>query len=164
MGWAGRPGWPPLRYAAAVRLQADPEVRRAFRDVPSAHMATLLPDGSPHVVPLWFVWLDEAVYVTCRAGSQVARNLERDPRATVEIDRGRAWSEHRGVVLWGRAERLAVDSSGAKRAMSAWFEKYRADLGGASFAAYAEQVTQPLLFRIVPDRVAGWPDGPRPGT
>jgi hypothetical protein len=47
------------------------ELRRAFRDVRLAHVATLQSDGAPHVVPLWFVWLEDAVYLTCRSGSRV---------------------------------------------------------------------------------------------
>ena len=74
-----------------------PEARRTFKDGQVAHVGSLLPDGSPHVVPLWFVWLEDAVFVSCREGSQVWRNLTRDPRVAVQFDRGRAWSPPSGL-------------------------------------------------------------------
>ena len=43
--------------------------------------------------------------------------------------------------------------------LSAWFEKYRAELPGTQFGVYVEQVPDPVLFRVVPARVAGWAHG-----
>jgi PPOX class probable F420-dependent enzyme len=133
-----------------------PEARRTFKDGQVAHVGSLLPDGTPHVVPLWFVWLEDAVFVSCREGSQVWRNLTRDPRVAVQFDRGRAWTEQAGALIHGKAEALSPDAPGAKRALSAWFEKYRAELSGPGFAAYTEQVAEPVLFRVSPDRLATW--------
>jgi len=139
------------------------ELRRAFRDVRLAHVGTLLPDGAPHVVPLWFVWLEDALFVTCRVGSRVLANVQRDGRVAVEIQRGQMWTEHTGLVIHGHAESLPQDDSGTKRALSAWFEKYRAELSGFGFAAYTEQVAQPAVVRVTIDRVAGWNHAYRPG-
>lgn len=137
-------------------MPALTDLRRAFRDAPTVSVATLLPDGSPHVVPLWFVWLEEAVYVSCRADSRVHRNLVRDPRVALSVDRGRTWPELDGVLIRGEAELLAPDHPGSKRATSAWFEKYRSSLAGSGFAAYTEQVAEPVLFRVRLDRVSPW--------
>ena len=59
-------------------------------------------------------------------------------------------------MVRGRAEVLATDEPSAKGAMSAWFEKYRGELTGTQFGVYVEQVPQPVLFRVVPDRMTGW--------
>jgi nitroimidazol reductase NimA-like FMN-containing flavoprotein (pyridoxamine 5'-phosphate oxidase superfamily) len=132
------------------------DARRTFRDLPIVRAGTLLPGGDPHVVPLWFVWLEEGVYVTCRRDSRVWGNLMGDPRVVLEFDRGQAWTEQEGVLLHGRAELLGADHPSAKRAISAWFEKYRSDLGGQGFAMYAERVEEPAMFRVRADRVAAW--------
>jgi nitroimidazol reductase NimA-like FMN-containing flavoprotein (pyridoxamine 5'-phosphate oxidase superfamily) len=142
-----------------VRTIPAADARRLFRDTPIVRVATLLPDGDPHVVPLWFVWLEEGVYVTCRRSSRVWANLVRDPRVALEFDRGRAWPEHQGLMLSGRAELLGADHPAAKQAISAWFEKYRTDLGGSGFEMYADQVAEPALFRLRPDRIAAWSNG-----
>lgn len=131
-------------------------LRRLFRDVPQAHVATVDPGGEPHVVPLWFVWLEDAVYITCREGSRVGANLVRAQRAAVSIDRGVRWTEQQGVMIRGRAEPLPPDHSSSKRALSAWFEKYREHLSGRGFASYADTVVHPMVVRIHLDRVASW--------
>jgi PPOX class probable F420-dependent enzyme len=132
------------------------EIRRTFRDSRVVHVGSLLPDGAPHVVPLWFVWLEEAVYVSCRRESRVCRNLRRDPRVALQFDRGVAWTEQAGVVATGKAELLPADEPGAKRALSAWFEKYRGELAGYGFAAYTEQIKEPVMIRVRPDRLVTW--------
>ena len=43
-------------------------IRRLFRDVPMCRVATVRPDGGPHVAPRWFVWLDDAIWVATRVG------------------------------------------------------------------------------------------------
>jgi PPOX class probable F420-dependent enzyme len=63
----------------------DPEVRRVLDGTPIAHLATVLPDGSPHTVPLWVgVHGDRIVFLT-GPGSRKARNLHRDPRVALSI-------------------------------------------------------------------------------
>ena len=142
--------------SATAEAMDLPDARRAFRDVPIVHVGTLQPGGEPHVVPLWFVWLQDGIYVSCRAGSRVHANLRRDPRVSLQFDRGRAWTELTGVVVSGLAEVLAHDDGSSKRAMSAWFDKYRGELSGTAFGAYVEHVDEPALFRVRPERLAGW--------
>ncbi len=56
-------------------------------------------DGFPHLMPLWYVLRDGRVWAWTYAKSQKARNLERDPRATVEVEAGVEYAELRGVML-----------------------------------------------------------------
>ena len=132
------------------------EARRTFRDVRTASVGTLLPNGAPHVVPLWFVWLEDGIYLSCRRESTVWRNLNRDPRVAVTMDRGQAWTEQAGCVIRGDAELLAPDDPGTRKALSAWFEKYRPELSGFGFTAYARQVVEPVILRVRPDRLSTW--------
>jgi len=132
------------------------EIRRTFRDSRVVHVGSVLPDGGPHVVPLWFVWLEDGVYVSCRRESRVWRNLQRDPRVALQFDRGVAWTEQAGVIVRGKAELLSPEEPVVKRALSAWFEKYRGELAGYGFAAYTEQIKEPVMIRVRPDRLATW--------
>jgi PPOX class probable F420-dependent enzyme len=63
-----------------------PDDVRALFDAPNlAHIATLLPDGSPHSVPLWVGLEDGRVAFLTGPTSRKARNLERDPRLAISI-------------------------------------------------------------------------------
>ena len=56
-------------------------------------------DGWPHLMPLWYVVRDGRLWGWTYAKSQKARNMERDPRVTLEIETGTAYEELRGVML-----------------------------------------------------------------
>jgi PPOX class probable F420-dependent enzyme len=63
-----------------------PDDVRALLDGPNyAHVATLMPDGSPHSVPVWIgVQAGHVAFLTS-PGSRKARNLERDPRVAISV-------------------------------------------------------------------------------
>ena len=132
------------------------DARRVFGDLQVVELATTRPDGSPHVVPLWFVWRDEAVYVSCRRESSTWRNAEHDPRVALTFHVGERWDELAGVVLYGRADPLAADHPALRGVLSSWFEKYRSQLAGEAFRQYAEQVEAPGMFRVRPHRMLTW--------
>jgi PPOX class probable F420-dependent enzyme len=62
--------------------------------------ATLGPNARPHLMPLWYVRDGLTLYAWTYGKSQKVRNLEREPRATVQIEAGRdRYGELRGVML-----------------------------------------------------------------
>ena len=132
------------------------EARRAFKDLPAAHVASAGSEGEPHVAPLWFVWREEAVYLSASRGSRTWRNLERDPRVSICFDAGRDWVDLAGAVLRGRADLLAAGDPTLRAPMSTWHEKYRAHLAGDGFRRFAEDVADLGFLRVAPGRLAAW--------
>ena len=61
--------------------------------------ATLGRDGWPHLMPLWYVVRDGTVWAWTYAKSQKAKNLERDPRATLQVEAGETYDQLRGLML-----------------------------------------------------------------
>jgi hypothetical protein len=55
--------------------------------------------GWPHLMPLWFVVRGDEIWAWTFAKSQKVRNLERDPRATLQVEDGVEYAELRGVML-----------------------------------------------------------------
>jgi hypothetical protein len=51
-------------------------------------MATVRPDRSPHLVPVWFVWHEAFIYICTAPESVKARNLERNARLVVALEDG----------------------------------------------------------------------------
>jgi PPOX class probable F420-dependent enzyme len=60
-------------------------VRRYFETDAVAHVATLMPDGSPHSVPVWVGVEGEHLAIFMIAGSRKDRNLSADPRAAISV-------------------------------------------------------------------------------
>ncbi|NUR96297.1 MAG: PPOX class F420-dependent oxidoreductase [Kribbellaceae bacterium] len=62
-----------------------PAVRAAVESTSIAHLATVLPDGSPHSIPLWVSTLDDKIIFLTGPTSQKAVNLRRDPRVALSL-------------------------------------------------------------------------------
>ena len=102
----------------------DPEVRRVLDGTPIAHLATLLPDGSPHSVPLWVGTRGEHVVFLTGPDSRKARNLRGDPRVALSLTpadapfppvilRGRVVGWLDGEEGWAAVDEIAVKYTGA---------------------------------------------------
>ena len=102
----------------------DPDVRRALDGTPIAHLATVLPDGSPHSVPLWVDTHGDQVVFLTGPGSRKARNLRRDPRVALSLDappttRSSRSSSAVGSSSGWRATPRGRSSTGSRRSTSA---------------------------------------------
>ncbi len=61
------------------------DVRALFERPNFAHVATLMPDGSPHSVPVWVGTQGDRVCFFTQERSRKARNLARDGRVAISI-------------------------------------------------------------------------------
>ena len=71
-------------------------------------VATLNPDGWPHLAPMWFVMEEDKIVFRSFTRSQKILNLHRDPRLTVLAEDGDTYEELRGVMMKAEA-RLVED-------------------------------------------------------
>jgi nitroimidazol reductase NimA-like FMN-containing flavoprotein (pyridoxamine 5'-phosphate oxidase superfamily) len=55
-------------------------------------------------MPLWFVVRGDDIWAWTYAKSQKVRNLERDPRATLQVETGESYDQLRGVMFEATAE------------------------------------------------------------
>ena len=134
-------------------------LRRSFRDVPACRIATIRPDGGPHVATRWFVWAEDAVWVATRIGDATWEDAFRDARVSLVIDRGREWNDLAGVRVEGVAELLPAEHPDLRGPMSAWHEKYRSMLEGDAFERFAAAVPALGFLRVVPARIESWEHG-----
>jgi hypothetical protein len=63
------------------------EISDRWRDGGTSWLATVGPDGRPHVVPVGAVWLDSALYFTTGQHTRKGRNLSRNPHCTLSATR-----------------------------------------------------------------------------
>jgi PPOX class probable F420-dependent enzyme len=61
------------------------EVRELLAGPNFAHLATVMPDGAPHSVPVWIALEDERVVFFTQPQSEKGRHLEREPRVSISI-------------------------------------------------------------------------------
>jgi PPOX class probable F420-dependent enzyme len=78
-------------------------VRSLLEGTNIAHVATVMPDGSPHSVPVWVHLVGDAIMILTGPGSRKARNLDRDGRVALSIvDRDQPFTM---AMLRGRVSR-----------------------------------------------------------
>jgi PPOX class probable F420-dependent enzyme len=101
----------------------DHDVRRVLDGTSLAHLATVLPDGSPHTVPLWVGTRGEHIVFLTGPQSRKARNLRRDPRMALSIApvdnpftpvvvRGRVVEWLEGDEAWEIIDRISTKYTG----------------------------------------------------
>lgn len=115
--------------------------KRAF-----AHLATLMPDGSPQVTPVWFDWDGETIRVNSARGRQKDRNMRRAARVALSIqdpDNPYRYLAVRGVVT-------EVTEEGADAHIDSLAKKY---LGVDSYP-YRQPGEVRVIYKIRPERVS----------
>lgn len=87
---------------------------------PNVWLATVRADHTPHLVPIWFVWVDGKAYVCTSAGSVKARNMLDNPNVALALENGNA-----PVVLEGCARPI---ESAPPAVLEAFQRKYDWDI------------------------------------
>jgi len=77
----------------------DEEVADLLAASRTVTCATIGRDGRPHLMPLWYVVRGDELWSWTYAKSQKVRNLERDPRCTLQVETGTEYGELRGAML-----------------------------------------------------------------
>ena len=80
---------------------SDAEVRTFLTEQKVLNVATIGPSGHPHLVAMWFAYVDDELVFWTFGKSQKIVNLRRDPKMTGLVESGEAYSELRGVELVG---------------------------------------------------------------
>jgi PPOX class probable F420-dependent enzyme len=146
------------------QLSMSPDEVAAFMDEAwRAHVATINPDGTPHVVPLSYVVLEGRLTIWTDPRSKKIVNLRRDPRITCLIEDGSTFAELRAVQLSGRAE-LGEDPETSRRVGLALFERANGALTDELRAAVDGLVADRIAVTVHPERVVSWDHRKMPGV
>lgn len=134
---------------------SDDEVAAFVAQSRTATMATIGPDGVPHLVAMWFAVLEGQIWFETKAKSQKAQNLRRDPRMTVMAEAGLTYDALRGVSLEGRGE--VVDDADAlwRVGVSIW-ERYTGPYTEDCRPFVEQMLNKRVAVRVDVDRVRSW--------
>jgi len=131
------------------KLRLSPaEIDELMRTEHTARVATASQEGSPHVMPMWFVWDGVAVWVNSLIRSRRTRDIEHGSQAAVCVDTGTEYGQLRGAVLYGRFE-VADEHPDSQAIRRAFGEKY---WNGIEIPP----VRSHTWLRLVPERIVSW--------
>ena len=140
---------------------SDDERRDFLAEHKIVSVATIGPNGRPHLVPLWYVPQPDGDLIGWTfAKSQKAKNLERDPRATLQVEDGVEYQELRGVMLECDVE-VERDPEKVAGYGMAIFERYAPPGDGAGLPPEVRQMVEKqaakrIGMRVHPTRVVSW--------
>jgi PPOX class probable F420-dependent enzyme len=142
---------------------SDAEIAAMLAGNRKVQLATLNPDGYPHLVTMYYALVDGKIAFWTYRTSQKALNLARDPRITCLVETGEAYFDLRGVQIQGTVETitdpdavlrigLAIgDVMGGSQAASAG----QGD-GGAITEYVANAARKRYGYIVDPARVVSW--------
>ena len=111
-------------------------------------MCSVYPDGRPHVVPRWGVYLDGRFYYDCSPETRHARNIVKNPNVTLHLESGN------DVVIMEGTSRPASkpDPELAQRLSAAFIVKYESD----GYAPKPDQWDEGGLYVFTPRQCLAW--------
>jgi len=133
---------------------SDDELRAFVAEQMIVSVATIGPRGRPHLVPLWYSPDGIVLRSWTYAKSQKTKNLERDPRATLQIEDGVLYQELRGVMLECDVA-LERDPGEVEKYGLALFERY-AELNPDVEEMVRAQAQKRVGLTFTPTRTVSW--------
>lgn len=118
-----------------------------------AQLACVRSDGTPHVVPLWYEWDGDSVWLAASPGASWRSNVAENPAVSITLDE--PWPPLRRAFLAGRVvevpDRSVPDGiEGLRRRLATRY------LGrGADTEPGLSEIDGWAVFQLVPDRVHG---------
>ena len=82
-------------------------------------IATTRPDGAPHLMVIWGVWLEDRFWFSTGASSRKARNLAENPKCVIGTD-----DAAEAVILEGSVELIDAQHGDLERFVAAYEKKY----------------------------------------
>jgi PPOX class probable F420-dependent enzyme len=139
-------------------VMSDAEIADFVARSRTGTMATIGPDGQPHLVAMWYGVLDGEIWVETKAKSQKAVNLRRDPRVSFLIEDGDTYDTLRGVSFEGVAEIVDDPDTIFKVGVSVW-ERYNGPYSDDLKPAVDMMMNKRVAVRIVAKRTRSWNHG-----
>ena len=143
-----------VNQRAQIRM-TDDEIATFIERSRTATMATLGPNGMPHLVAMWYAVVDGQIWFETKAKSQKVVNLRRDSRISVLIEDGHSYDELRGVEIEGLAT-FSDDPDDILRVGVSVFERYTGPYRDELKPAVEKMMSTRVAVRVDPKRTRSW--------
>ncbi len=141
-----------------IAKTTQPLVAELLQQPVLARLGTANPKTlQPHVVPVWFGWEQDTLYISAFTSTRKVKDLLRNPRCSVLIEpKDAAQSKIQGVLLEGTCEMIAEQPAVAQKAE--WiYIKYMGE-EGAKAPEPQSWLTDPesRIIKLIPSKVFVW--------
>jgi len=139
------------------KIVMTPEEIEAFlRKQRTMSVATVGADGRPHVVAMWYGFIEGAPAFWTYGKSQKIVNLRRDPRLTCLIEDGHAYNELRGVELVADAQLIEEPQQVLAFGVQLT-ERYQGiQVNGVAMPAIQKSAAKRIVVRLDVKKIVSW--------
>jgi PPOX class probable F420-dependent enzyme len=135
---------------------SEAEVQTFLDEQRTMAVATIGRDGRPHVVAMWYAFMDGVPSFWTFAKSQKIVNVRRDPRITCMVEAGETYDQLRGVELVARAE-IIEDPDEVQRFGVLEFERLQnTKMTEALMPQVLRMASKRVVVKIRTERVVSW--------
>ena len=120
-----------------------------------ARIATVRPDGRPHVVPIWFIWDGASIYMETPPTFVKARNLMANPNCSITIDITEGGLRFKAVVLEGKVE-ILVDREYVLETVRKIYTKYLGQEGILAPTPNRMINSEHIIIKLTPEHILTW--------
>lgn len=128
-------------------------VRPVLARIATANLRT----GQPHVVPVWFTWDGESIWISAFRSTRKVKELQKNPFCSIVIDDAHSGTENWGVVFEGQAELVTEPREFLVETFTRIYTRY---LGCDGVLAKDPQswIKDPenLLIKLTPEKIYSW--------
>ena len=134
----------------------EAEVDAFLKEQRTMAIATIGADGRPHVVAMWYAFVDGALCFWTFAKSQKVVNLRRDSRITCLVEDGDVYANLRGVELVARAHITDDEDEVIKFGIAESARYQNVPVNEAMIAAVKKMANKRVVVRLEVERVVSW--------
>ncbi len=134
---------------------SDAEIAEFVATNRTGTLATVGPDGQPHLTAMWYGVVDGEIWLETKAKSQKAVNLQRDPRVSFLLEDGQTYDTLRGVSFEGLAEIVDDPDAVFRVGVSVW-ERYTGPYSDDVKPFVDQMMNKRIAVRIVSRRTRSW--------
>ena len=135
------------------RTMTRQEMEEYLKETHIANLATVKPDGSPHLAPVWYEYDGERLYMITSDSTAKARNINRDSRVVASI--AVPGEPYKYVLIQGNAE---VTTNDVEMTTLSICTRYRGRERGVSFARELLEAGDAVVIVVRPTRIITWVD------
>ena len=122
-----------------------------------ARIATVDTEGHPHVVPVWYGWDGESLWMSAFRSTQKVRNIQGNPMVSVAIDTTTNHVNNQAVVLEGRAELVEEPREFLRKQITWIYTRYLGEEGVLKEEPQGWiEDDENLLIKLTPTKIKSW--------
>ena len=136
-------------------VMSDGEIAEFIEQSRTCTMATVGPNGTPHLVAMWYAVIDGQIWFETKSRAQKTVNLRRNPAITVSIESGYTYDQLRGVSIEGKG--VVIDDADALWKVGVnVFERYTGPYSEDMKPFVETMLNKRVAVRVDVERIRTW--------